>query len=242
MSLPKLNANMVYETQLVSTPITVKYRPFLVGEEKALMMAQGDNQSLDAQNAIINVINACVLEEGFDISNLSSADMEWMFLQIRAKSVGETQVLKHICPECGAENETAFDFEKSITPIPGSNGSPTIPLGDGISVNLKRLAVKDMTKIMHSTPIIEQNEVMMTMQVIEASIDEVLTADAAIKFSQEPKAERAEFVNSMTSTQIKTIAEWIEKGPRVEGALAYTCSSCDHMVSETLAGIQSFFG
>src|SRR6056300_818118 len=111
MALPKLNETPKYEVEIPSTGKTVRFRPYLVKEEKVLMMAFESGDQKAALRAIVDTIEACIVDK-IDATNLATFDVEYLFTQIRSKSVGESSTLMIKCKECEKQNEYKFDVSQ----------------------------------------------------------------------------------------------------------------------------------
>ena len=136
MSLPKLNSVPKFEVTVPSTQEVVKFRPFLVKEEKVLMMAV-ESQDLGASvKAVVDTIDACI-EGGIDKKTLTTFDVEYLFTQIRTKSVGESAKFNLKCEKCEEDNEIKIDLDKVVVTFPDPMPSDEIELDENIKVKMK---------------------------------------------------------------------------------------------------------
>src|SRR6056297_1695954 len=134
MALPKLNSP-TYELKIPSTGAEVSYRPYLVKEEKILMMAMESNDTEQMMRAVTDVIRSCT-SDSIDVNTLAMFDIEYIFTQLRAKSVGETSTIKVNCKSCDSSNEVDVNLEEVRVDVPESD-THTIPLTDTVGVSLR---------------------------------------------------------------------------------------------------------
>ena len=113
MPLPKINTP-TYELTLPSNNKKIKYRPFLVREEKILIMALETENSEDISNAVVDILSECILTKGVDVTKLATFDIEYLFLNVRSKSVGETVEVNVVCPD---DNKTSVQMEINLDSI-----------------------------------------------------------------------------------------------------------------------------
>ena len=134
MALPRVNSSPKYDTMIPSLNKTVHYRPYLVKEEKVLMMALESNDNKQMLNAVVDTIQSCVTED-IEREKLTSFDVEWLFTKIRSKSVGETSKVSIKCESCDTENEVTIDLNQlKLTEI---KEPEVIKLTDQISIKMK---------------------------------------------------------------------------------------------------------
>ena len=143
MALPELNTAR-YTVEIPSTGQTVTYRPYLVKEEKVLMMAMESNDSKMIIQTIVNVIKSCIQDE-IDIDSLAMFDIETLFLALRSKSVGEKVDLKIKCEECEHRNEVQINFDDIQKPVI-DDSEKRVMLTEDVGVVLKYPALKDVER------------------------------------------------------------------------------------------------
>ena len=136
MPLPKINTP-TYELVLPSSGKKVKYRPFLVREEKILIIALESEDMTQITSAIVDILNSCILTRGIKVEKMSTFDIEYLFLNVRGKSVGESVEVNIICPDDGeTQVQTIIDID-SIKVQKNKNHNDTVKLDDEISIKLK---------------------------------------------------------------------------------------------------------
>ena len=154
MALPKLNDTPKYDVVIPSTQNKVRYRPFLVKEEKVLMMALETKDQRKALEAIVDTIEACVTDD-IDAKKLTTFDVEYMFTQIRSKSVGETSKINIKCDECNSSIEVEVPIDDVKIELPKI--SNIVELTKDISIKMKWPAYSDMTEFDTESPSNQHN-------------------------------------------------------------------------------------
>jgi len=236
MNLPILNSP-IYTLELPSTGEDIEYRPFLVKEQKALMIAEQSKNQKNLNKTIIELINNCTFGK-LDAESLPIFDVEIIFLKLRAKSVGETSDILLTCEECQTENEVKVDI--SQVKIDGQVSDNKIKLTDDVTIQMKPptyLQVAENEKIVGE----DATTMDRIFGLIVASISAVLTEEERIDFSEIKFDEAVEFLESMTSDQFTKIREYMENQPTLKHKVEYTCSGCGSNQNITLEGMQSFF-
>lgn len=234
MALPKLNAAPKYEVVVPSTGQQVRYRPYLVKEEKILMLAMESQDQRQALSAIVDTIDSCV-QDDLNTSDLTTFDVEYLFTQIRSKSVGETAKIMVGCQHCEAENEVTVKLDDIKVGNP--EGLETkIQLTDDIALQMRWPSYNEIVEFDQ-----DQNQTELTFKMISSCIDTVLTAEEAIKMKDEPEAERMDFIESLSSEQFNKIRLYVEKMPKMEHSVQFECTECKKGNDITLSGISDFF-
>ena len=235
MALPKLNDKPKYELVIPSTKQNVRFRPYLVKEEKILMMAMESEDQMQIFQAIADTIEACV-EEYIDKSKLTSFDIEYMFVKIRAKSVGESITITPTCDACEGDNEVKIVLDDLVVDVPESND--VITLNDDINIKMKYPTYLGMLdkSILESKSPTEQ-----TFSMILKCIESVLTEDEIMLFADETPKAQMDFVESLSSSQFDMIRKFIEEMPQVTYDASYECSACNTKHELILKGMNDFF-
>jgi len=236
MTLPLLNTAPKYELTVPSTKQVVRFRPFLVKEQKVLLLAYETQDKKQVIHAILDTVAACVVDD-INVYSLTTFDIDYMFTQIRGKSVGEKVELVINCEECEAPNDIDVDLEQINIEVEES--TKVIQLTDEVSVKLKypnysTLLGNDKFFTSEST-----SEIM--MEVIMACIDSIMTEEENIKIKDEPREEIEKFVESMSSTQFAMIAEFVQTLPAMEHTIDFNCISCGAANNRVLKGLDDFF-
>jgi hypothetical protein len=238
MALPKLNVP-VYEAVLPSTEKVIKYRPFLVKEEKLLLTAQESGEDA-VLPAVKQILKNCVQGE-LDVDKMPIFDIEYLFLRLRAKSIGEEVTLglkPWGCPQnngelCKYTTEVAINLEE-IECKKDKKHSSKIMLDDKIGIMMK---YPDISQIG-----IEGSETEMGMKVIKSCINMIFTEEETHERDSFTDKELDEFIDSLNSKQMENINNFFETMPTIKYTAKYTCKTCDEEKETTIQGLQSFFG
>ena len=240
MALPKLNVP-VYDTVLPSTEKVIKYRPFLVKEEKILLTAleAGETEALSA--AVRQIVNNCVQGE-LDVDNLPTFDIEYLFLRLRAKSVGEkvTVGLKPWgCPNNEGklcENSTSVEINlEEVKVIKDKASSPKIMLDDKIGIKMKYPDINAINLTGMSTEAAG-------MDIIKDCVEMIYTEEDMWERNTITDEELDEFIDSLNSQQFKLIRDFFDNMPVLKHTVKYKCETCGEEKETTLQGLNSFFG
>jgi len=237
MALPKLNDMPMYPVIIPSTQQEVRIRPFVVKEEKILLIAMESQDPKQIAGAILDTIVSCT-ENKVEPKSLTAYDVEYMFMQIRGKSVGETSTINLACDKCEERNEVKINISdiKINSKIPESR----ITLTDKIIVEMKP---PSYMQIAQSEKILGENSnaTDRLFGLIIEFMDAVLTDDERIAINDIPHEEAIEFLESMTSDQFGKIREYIENQPMLKHEVDYDCENCGHHNNIRLEGLQDFF-
>ena len=238
MVLPVANTAS-YELMLPSQQKTVKFRPFLVKEEKILLMAMESGDSTEMLNAIKTIVEACTFGE-LKADEYPMFDLEFVFLQIRAKSVGEISKIKLLCPD---DNKTYVDTEIDLSKIEvyvDDDHSPNIMIDEGrkLGVVMKYPTLKEVDpKMLEGDINIER-----TYKMITHSIDQIYEGDKVFLAKDTPMKEIEEFVEGLTADQMKKLSTFYNSMPRLEHKVKVKNPKTEVESEVTLKGLASFFG
>lgn len=235
MALPKLNAVPKYELTMPSTGKKHRYRPFLVKEEKVLLLAQESNDPKQMIFALADMVESCV--EGVNKQELAPIDVEYSFLKVRAKSVGETSEIVLKCEKCEASNPQTINLDNIEPPEGKAQGATKIDLGENIFINLKIPSFIEMTDI----DISAESGTETVFNLIALCIESVQTEDENINSSDVDISELKEFIESMSVDQFGKIRDYIDTIPKLAHHIEYDCAGCGHKNKIELEGVQSFF-
>ena len=225
-----------YEITIPSTGKSTTFRPFLVKEEKILLLAQQANSDSDMILAIKNIIESCV-DDIDDVGNMPLFDIEYMFLQIRSKSVGEIVEPTIICPETG-ENINTSVLIPDITITRNNNHKQTISLSDDIVVTLKYPTLNIVNKNNASMDYTDPSNF---YSIVADCIERIETKEESIDISTISKEEVLEFVDNLTTKQFENLLDFFITAPKLELAVSYTTS--DEVERQVvLSGLSDFFG
>jgi len=235
MALPKLNEVPNYELVIPSTGKTVTYRPFLVKEQKVLLMALESEDEKQIVDAMMNTIKACLLEN-IQFNNLTSFDVEYIFVQIRGKSVGETSDIVLPCKQCEENNEIKIKLDDIKVEIEEIDNQ--VQLTEKYTLVLKYPKYNALA----STPEADTDTAtLMLYTIIKNCLDELRTDEDIIKFDDESQEEINNFVENLTGEQFNKIVEFVQKIPALTHTVNFECKECNHKNEYVLRGAQDFF-
>lgn len=239
MALPKLNNASKYEMKVPSTGESVIYRPFLVKEEKVLLIALESEDPINTFYALFDTINSCVTTRDFNHYELTPYDVEYMFLQIRAKSVGETSKLSINCKSCNTSNDVTINLTEVKVESKGKNESDIIQLTDEISIKMKSISFKDA--LLAAGDHKDLSEFDKVMKLLVKCIDSVMTPSTNHNLSDESEEEVMQFIESLSGSQFAKIKDWVENLPQLKYHLKLTCKECGENNDQEVTGITNFF-
>mgnify|MGYP001387297325 FL=1 len=238
MPLPKI-ATPTYELELPSTGKTIKFRPFLVKEEKLLVLALESDDTKEITNAIKAVLKDCIQTRGIKVENLPTFDIEYLFLNIRGKSVGEDIEVSVLCPDDGetyAEVEISID---DIKVIKDKNHSNQIKLDDTLMMEMKYPSLDQFVK--NNFNFDEGSQVDQSFDLIAGCVDKVYNADEAWTSEDFTKKEINDFLGSMNSAQFKQIESFFTTMPKLSHDIEVVNPKTKKKSTVTLEGLASFF-
>ena len=233
MALPAI-AVPTHELEIPSNKEKITYRPFLVKEEKLLLLANESGQDSEVVNAIKQIITNCTFEK-LDVETLALFDLEYVFLNIRAKSVGEVVSLKLLCKD---DNETYADVEIDLNDIKVNfpkGHTNKIALSDTIGI-LMRYPQFNLVRI--ST---EGSETEYIFRMIKECISTIYDGDTVFERSDFTDKDLDTFLESLTSEHFKKLQEFFETMPKLSHDIKFKNPKTKKQTKMTLEGMQSFF-
>jgi len=238
MALPKLTTAK-FSVELPSTKEKIEFRPFLVREEKALLIAMESGEQSDMIAAMKEIVNNCVETPGFDVSKIPFFDAEYLFLHLRAKSVGEISKLEYRHTDgvnyegnpCEVATEVSINLEEIEVKGMG-DADDKVKLNDQLSVKLKYPSMMDVSK--HSIGD-NPSEINLLASAIEYAFDENEIYEA------DTEEEKIEFIESMNAQQIEKISQFFAAMPRIRHSVTYKCEGCGQEDKIELEGLADFF-
>ena len=239
MPLPKINTP-TYELVLPSTGKKIKYRPFLVREEKILIMAMESEDMNQITNAIIQIITDCLLTKDVKVESLATFDMEYLFLNIRAKSVGETVEVNVTCPD---DNETQVEMSINIDDIKvkKTRGHKNIvKLDDELSMKLKYPSLDQFIENNFDTGQ-TNNDITQSLSMITSCIEMVYNQEESWEAKDCTQKELSEFVEQMNTKQFKQIEKFFTTMPKLSHEIAVKNPNTGVESEVVLEGLASFF-
>ena len=241
MPLPKI-ATPSYELELPSTGKTITYRPFLVKEEKLLVIALESEDTKQITNAIKAVIRACVLTKGIKVETLPTFDIEYLFLNIRGKSVGEDLDVKLICPD---DNKTEVNININLDDIQVNKPeghSNKIKLDNNLMMELKYPSLNEFIKNNFDPNEVGTNAMEQSFDLIGSCINKIYNEDEVWVAADCSKKEINEFLDSMNSNQFKEVEKFFETMPKLSHTVKVKNPKTKVESDVVLEGLASFFG
>lgn len=237
MALPKINDSPKYSMKIPSTNKTVTFRPFIVKEQKILLMAMESQDNQQILRSVVDTIESCVITP-INTEHLTTFDIEYMFTQIRSKSVGEVSTVRIKCSKCKTDNKVDIALE-TIKPDMSNLPSNKIVLNDHYTLVLKYPSYLEAASNEHL--ITSKNLSANIITLATLALDKLLTEDEAIDFADESFAAKEEFVENLTTDQFKLVMDFIDKIPVLTHVVEFKCIPCGEHNSVTLKGIGDFF-
>ena len=238
MPLPKI-ATPTYELELPSTGATIKYRPFLVKEEKVLVIALESEDNKQITNAIKAVLKSCILSKGIKVEDLPTFDIEYLFLNIRGKSVGEDLDVNIICPD---DNKTQVAVTIALDEIEvqkDDNHTNKIKVDDSIMKEMKYPSLDQFIK--NNFDFNDKNAMDQSFELIASCIDKIYTEDEVWAAADCTKKEMKDFLEQMNSNQFKEIEKFFETMPKLSHSIKVTNPKTKVKSEVVLEGLASFF-
>jgi DNA-directed RNA polymerase subunit M/transcription elongation factor TFIIS len=243
--LPKLDVP-VYELTVPSTGKKLKFRPFTVKEEKLLMMAYQSDDVKYSIDTIMQVLNNCIIED-VDVSTFPTFDIEFLFLHLRARSVGEVVNLKYRCnntvgkAENGEEqkcnNLVEIDLNVlEVEPYRSPDHTNKIELNDNLGIVMKYPKMSLIEKAD------QEDEYQTVLDTILECIDYIYDADNIYYAKDSSKEELAEFLDSLQGKDLEKIKHFFDTMPKMKKTVDFKCKKCGYHEEMELEGLQSFFG
>ena len=238
MPLPKI-ATPTYELELPSTGKSIKYRPFLVKEEKVLVIALESEDNKQITNAIKAVLKSCVLTKGIKVETLPTFDIEYLFLNIRGKSVGEELDVTLICPDDG-ETEVSVQIDLDDIQIQKNDDHTNqVKLDNSLMMELRYPSLDQFIK--SNFDFDDKNQMDQSFALIASCIDKIYSEDEVWATADCTKKEMNDFLESMNSSQFKEIEKFFETMPKLQHNINVTNPKTKVKSDVVLEGLASFF-
>ena len=242
MALPKINTP-TYDLTLPSTGKKIKYRPFLVREEKILIIALETEDMAQITNAVVEILNDCILTKGVSVSKLATFDIEYLFLNVRAKSVGETVEVNITCPDDGktsVQTEINIDSIK-VQKVRGHKN--IIKLDDQYSMKLKYPSITEFIESNFESGQDggEGNDIDKSLTMITSCIEMIYDKEESWDASDSSQKELEEFIEQLNSKQFKAIEKFFETMPKLSHKVKITNPVTEVESEVVLEGLASFF-
>lgn len=240
MALPKIDTP-IYDLLLPLSKKEIRFRPFLVKEQKNLMMAMEADDKETIERNIRQVLTNCTITEGINIDKLPVIDIEYYFINLRARSVGEIVENKYVCTnevdgvQCGNKMESKFNL-LDITVDIDPNAKDIINITEQISVKLKYPEFSLVEKLKKKDSAVD-----IAFEVILDSVEYIFDGEQYYYASETPREELLAFIESLSQEQFSKLEEFFNNLPRMNRKIDLKCSKCgfDHTIS--MEGLESFF-
>ena len=237
MPLPKINTP-TYELTLPSNGKKIKYRPFLVREEKILIMALETENQKQITNAVVEILDACIMTRGIKVENLATFDIEYIFLNVRSKSVGETINVNIICPDDEKTSvEIPIDLE-SIKVKKDKSHTNIVKIDDNLSLKLK---YPSMDQFIENNFESTDETIKNTMKLITSSIDIIFSEEESWNASESTEKELEEFIEQLNSKQFQMIEKFFDTMPKLSHRVKVTNPKTNVESTVILEGLAAFF-
>ena len=238
MPLPKISTP-TYELVIPSTGKNIKYRPFLVKEEKVLIVAMESEDTRTIANAVKDVIKSCIITRGVKVEELSTFDIEYLFLNIRGKSVGEEVEVLVTCPDDGVTKVPVLISLDEIRVQFDDTHSKDIKLDDNLTLRMRYPSMEEFVKNNFAVSEINLDE---TFNVIMSSIEQIYSEEESWSAKDCTKKELREFVEQLSSKQFKEIENFYVTMPKLSHTMTVTNPNTNVENEVVLEGLASFFG
>jgi hypothetical protein len=240
MALPKLDVP-TYEIELPVSKKKIKYRPFLVKEQKNLLMAIESNESITIQQNVKDILYNCTLTEGIDIDKLPIIDVEFYFINLRAKSVGEVVESRYKCNNIVNDKECGNIMEKDINLLEikvqmDDKISPEIQLTNKISIKMK---YPEFGIVQDSLKFDDINDI--TFNMIANSIEYIYDGEQFYYAHEAQPGEMLEFVEGMNQEQFSKVEAFFNSLPKLKETIEMDCKKCGFHHKIDVEGLESFF-
>ena len=241
MPLPTIETP-TYELKLPSTNKKIKYRPFLVKEEKILILALESKSQNEITNAVTDVLKKCILTRGIKVDDLPTFDIEYLFLNIRAKSIGEDIKLTVTCPDDGETKVPVTIYVDEIKVIKPKDHKIDIVLDDKMSLRMKYPSLNQFIESNFDTEDEAETIVDKTFRVVADCMDTIFDGEDAWEAKDYSSQERLDFVQQLNSQQYKKVENFFSTMPKLSHTIEVVNPNTKEKGSVVLEGLADFFG
>ena len=241
MPLPTV-ATPTYELKLPSSNKKIKYRPFLVKEEKVLIIALESKSQFEITNAVKDVLKQCILTKGIDVDELPTFDIEYIFLNIRAKSIGEAIKVRVTCPDDGETEIPVTVYVDEIKVVKSKDHKTDIVLDDKMTLRMKYPSINQFIETNFDVNEDPKENVNKTFKIISECIDTIYTQEDAWDANDYTPSERIEFVEKLSSKQYKEVEKFFATMPKLTHKIEVINPNTKEKGSVVLEGLADFFG
>ena len=241
MPLPTIDTP-TYELKLPSSSKKIKYRPFLVREEKILILALESKSESELTNAVTDVLKKCILTKGVDVDSLPTFDIEYIFLNIRAKSIGEDIKMTVTCPDDGLTEVPVTVYVDEIKVVKPKDHKIDIVLDDNMTLRMKYPSISQFIENNFEVEDDPETVVDKTFKVVADCIDTVYTKEDAWDGKDYSPDERMQFVEQLNSKQYKEVEKFFSTMPKLSHTIEVVNPNTKEKNSVVLEGLADFFG
>tara|TARA_Y100001936_G_C15886235_1_gene565550 strand:+ start:21 stop:737 length:717 start_codon:yes stop_codon:yes gene_type:complete len=238
MPLPKI-ATPTYELVLPSSNRKIKYRPFLVKEEKILIIALESQDQKQIANAVKSILSACILTRGTKVEKLSTFDIEYLFLNVRGKSVGEQIEVMVTCPDDEKTQVPMLINIDSIQVQKSDDHNPNIKLDDTYTLKMRYPSLNEFIKTNFNAEDIKVDD---TFDLIASCVDQVYSEEESWTQQDCTKKELTEFIEQLNSAQFKEIEKFFDTMPKLSHTVKVKNPNTKVESEIVIEGLQNFFG
>lgn len=236
MGLPKVDTPK-FKLKVPSTGQNVEYRPYLVKEEKILMLALESDDNIDMINAVKQVIESCT-EGALNENNITMFDLEYFFTNLRAKSVGEVSEVNIPCPQCGESSTVGVDLSTVKVDVPDDPKYFIRTINDKIKVRMRYPTIAETTALLDE----RKSDVDLAYDLVLTSMAEIYHGDEVYDANDHTREELVDFIESLDTNQFNDIKNFVEDSPTAQIEYHHRCKSCGYDDTRTLDGLANFFG
>ena len=240
MPLPTIETP-TYELKLPSSNKKIKYRPFLVKEEKILILALESKNQNDITNAVTDVLKKCILTRGIKVDDLPTFDIEYLFLNIRAKSIGEDIKLTVTCPDDGKTKVPVTIYVDEIKVIRPKDHKIDIVLDNKMSLRMKYPSLNQFIESNFDTEDESETIVDKTFRVVADCMDTIFDGEDAWEAKDYSAQERLDFVQQLNSQQYKKVENFFSTMPKLSHTIEVVNPNTKEKGSVVLEGLADFF-
>lgn len=235
MALPQINDIPKYNLTIPSTGQEVTFKPFLVKEQKILLIALESGDDKQILRSIIDTVTSCILDK-INVEKLATFDLEYIFTQIRSKSAGESTKLNLLCSKCEETTPTVVNLEEISINVDVKD--KIIELTDKFTLVMRYPNYKGVLLNVNGDDDSVTNAI---FEMIVMCLDELRTEEEIIKFDDETRESIDAFVGGLTASQIEFVMNFVDSLPRLEHDITFNCTHCNTVNEIKLQGLQDFF-
>ena len=241
MPLPTIETP-TYELKMPSSGKKIKYRPFLVKEEKILIIALESRNQNEITNAVKDVLKKCILTRGVKVDDLPTFDIEYIFLNIRAKSIGEDIRLTVTCPDDRETQVPVTIYVDEIKVTKPEGHTNDVVIDDKLTLRMKYPSLNQFVE--NNFEVDDDPEVLVnkTFKVVADCMDTVFTEEDAWEAKDYTSSERVKFVEQLNSKQYKKVENFFATMPKLSHTIEVTNPNTKKKSSIVLEGLADFFG